>query len=578
MEYLNESKICREFLNQYSETLIPELLPKLIKVAIYSLYKTFHKWNISMQELDQFINFFNYKNRNLELESNYDNAPPCSPTPNYITPKINSIQKLNMGYQPPEELANSKTESAIADCFGYGRFYPNDEVYVNENNNFYDENYYIPRNRSYRNWQLYQKRLKNPKFITQEKRIYPDWWWNLKDDIDQDDYSEDNSVLDHYTRRQDRFPKDIEQSLKKKAKHIERSKSFSGIKPLVTRYYEESKIFPDVNTTGYDHFRDGSSNPRRYNSPSDLENSKNEDIMIVSDGFSRPIPNTMTDRNEPKISSHDIRDNPSIIINDPKYATSPLLRGPPNNHTPTDGIGGYRTQFIGNPDSSGKGTVGSGLEYPNHATFPNLRGPPNNLTPSDGIGGYRTQVNGNPDSLGTETVGSGSGDPKYATSPNLRGPPNNQTQADGIGGYRTQAIDSPSTGTVGPNHGSGDPSVGGISYLRSRIQAQVDPNHMIDGNPNKVPFGQTSKINENLASMQMSINRSILSTSLLKSKIKAKKETKESVALTYDKDFNISGAKVKRKGQIKKGLKYSLAGNQLKEDERGIIRRIINNQ
>ena len=526
MEYLNQSKICREFLNQYDETLIPELLPKLIKVAIYSLYKTFHKWNFSMQELDQFINFFNYKNRNLELESNYDNAPPCSPSPNYITPKINSIQKLNMGYQPPEELANSETDSAIFDCFGYGRFYPNDEVYVNENNNFYDENYYIPKNRSYRNCQLYQKRLKNPKFITQEKRIYPDWWWNLKDDIEQDDYSDDNSVLDHYSRRQDRFPKDIEQALKKKAKHFERPKSYSGIKPLVTRYYEESKIFPDGNTTSFDNFRDGSPNPRRINSPSDQENSKNKDSMIASDEFRRQIPNTIIDRNEPKINNHDIRDNPYTTINDPKYATSPNLRGSPNNLTQTDGFGGYRTQVIGNPD----------------------------------IG----------------TVGYDSGDPKFTISPNLRGPPNNITQTEGIGGYGDQVIGNPGVGIAGS--GSGDPSKEGLYVIRSRVQSQVDPNHMEDGNPNKIQSKQNSEINKSLAAMQMSINRSMLGTSLLKSKILAKKKTKESVALSYDKNFNISGAKVKKKGQIKKGLKYSLAGNQLKEDERGIIRRKRNNQ
>jgi hypothetical protein len=41
-----------------------------MKVAILALYKTFHKWNFSLQELDEFINFFNYKNKNLELESN----------------------------------------------------------------------------------------------------------------------------------------------------------------------------------------------------------------------------------------------------------------------------------------------------------------------------------------------------------------------------------------------------------------------------------------------------------------------------------------------------------------------------
>ena len=256
--------------------------------------------------------------------------------------------------------------------------------------------------------------------------------------------------------------------------------------------------------------------------------------MIVTDGFSKPIPNTMTGRNEPKKVIQDIRGIPSTMINDPKYATSPKLRGPPNTLTQIDGIGGYMTQAIGNPGSQGTGTVGSGPV-----------------------------------------------DPKYATSPNLRGPPNTLTQTDGIGEFRTQAIgspDSPGIGTVGPNYGSGNPSEGGPSFPSFRPLAQVNPNQMEDGNPKKMLYNQTSKINENLANMQMSINRSMLSTSLLKTKIKAKKEMKDSIALTYDKNFNISGAKVKRKGQIKKGLKYSLAGNQLKEDERGIIRRKTNNQ
>ena len=43
MEYFDKSKICRDFLNQYSEALYPELLPKLMKVAIYSLYKAYSK-------------------------------------------------------------------------------------------------------------------------------------------------------------------------------------------------------------------------------------------------------------------------------------------------------------------------------------------------------------------------------------------------------------------------------------------------------------------------------------------------------------------------------------------------------
>ena len=58
MEYFDKSKICREFLKQYSEALFPELLPKLMKVAIYSLYKAYHKWTISLQEIDEFIKVY----------------------------------------------------------------------------------------------------------------------------------------------------------------------------------------------------------------------------------------------------------------------------------------------------------------------------------------------------------------------------------------------------------------------------------------------------------------------------------------------------------------------------------------
>ena len=67
MEYFDKSKFCRDFLDQYSESLYPELLPKLMKVAIYSLYKAYNKWYISMQEIDDFINYFTYNNQKLEL-------------------------------------------------------------------------------------------------------------------------------------------------------------------------------------------------------------------------------------------------------------------------------------------------------------------------------------------------------------------------------------------------------------------------------------------------------------------------------------------------------------------------------
>ena len=223
MEYFDKSKICRDFLNQYSEALYPELLPKLMKVAIYSLYKAYSKWTISMQEIDEFIHYFNYKNRNFEIEQNarrlnnnckeeeskynYD-CPPCD---EFYIPQNKKIKKLNIGYVPMEKTQTAETEQNIENintnnCYGFGKFYPNDDVYINDSNNFYDENYYIPRTRSFRNIQLYHKRLSNPKFITQEKKIYPHWWWNLKDDIEQDDYSDDDSEIDHHPSRPGRFP------------------------------------------------------------------------------------------------------------------------------------------------------------------------------------------------------------------------------------------------------------------------------------------------------------------------------------------------------------------------------------
>ena len=91
MEYLNESKVCRKFLNQYSEKLIPKLLPRLMKIAIFSLYKTFHKCLFSMQELDQYIKNFNGKQRNFELEPKNENARDYPPYSNYLTPKLNKI-------------------------------------------------------------------------------------------------------------------------------------------------------------------------------------------------------------------------------------------------------------------------------------------------------------------------------------------------------------------------------------------------------------------------------------------------------------------------------------------------------
>ena len=460
MEYFDKSKICREFLKQYSESIYPELLPKLMKVAIYSLYKAYSKWNISMQEIDEFIHFFNYKNRNFELEQNtrklnnnyreeeskynYD-CPPCD---EFYIPKNKKIKKLNMGFIPPENAQYPETEqnTKIKDCYGLGKFYPNDDVYINDSNNFYDENYYIPRTRSYRNIQLYHKRLSNPKFITQEKRIYPHWWWNYKDDIEQDDYSDDDSEMDHRPSKPGRFPKKLEDKLKKKMKRQMRNKSFNGMRSVKIPFYDEERIFSNIdknndNTTnnenGNDNYSNDNNNEKypyqnRDYSPSGENTLRRPYGGTAMDGFGRPYLNPENNNNKM---------NNSMNVN-----LSPLDM---NN---------------------------SNLNY---------RMPPNTL----GLNNRRNNYD----------MGNNNDNNDYKSQ-------NNQT---------------------GENNSTGGPNATGSNF----------------------------------------------SSSTLKNQILNKRMMKESTFLSYDKDFNVNGLRKKVKGKTKKGVKYSVSGNQLNEDKRGIRRR-----
>ena len=460
MEYFDKSKICREFLKQYSESLYPELLPKLMKVAIYSLYKAYSKWNISMQEIDEFIHFFNYKNRNFELEQNtrklnnnyreeeskynYD-CPPCD---EFYIPKNKKIKKLNMGFIPPENAQYPETEqnTKIKDCYGLGKFYPNDDVYINDSNNFYDENYYIPRTRSYRNIQLYHKRLSNPKFITQEKRIYPHWWWNYKDDIEQDDYSDDDSEMDHRPSKPGRFPKKLEDKLKKKMKRRMRNKSFNGMRSVKIPFYDEERIFSNIdknndNTTnnenGNDNYSNDNNNEKypyqnRDYSPSGENTLRRPYGGTAMDGFGRPYLNPENNNNKM---------NNSMNVN-----LSPLDMNNPN------------------------------LNY---------RMPPNTL----GLNNRRNNYD----------MGNNNDNNEYKSQ-------NNQT---------------------GENNSTGGPNATGSNF----------------------------------------------SSSTLKNQILNKRMMKESTFLSYDKDFNVNGLRKKVKGKTKKGVKYSVSGNQLNEDKRGIRRR-----
>ena len=473
MEYINKSKICREFLNQYSDTLYPELLPKLMKVAIYALHKRFHKWYFTLQELDEFINFFNYKNKNFELESNYYNNCPNPPCEEYLEPKDNGIPKLKKRFHQSDGEYNSDAENGAVDFYDYKKSYPNDDVYINEKNNFFDENYYIPRSHSFRNIQLYNKRLSNPKFNTQEKKIYPHWWWNLKDDIEQDDYSDDDSEKDHVPNRVGRFPKNIEERLKKKAKRNIRNKSFNGIRPVEDRYYDEERIFPNPNLTT-DKF-DSPYRPyrRREYSPSDDE-SRRPFGGTGYDGFERPFPTS--DRRIPSDRFGDRIDdkNPQELRISPLYQRAPDIRfsAPRQQSSPLGPISS--TGLAGRPGIDDTG-----------------------LGPNSGMGG-----------MGEEPK-------REAPSP-----------------YSPNGLGINPNGPNNPNNPNFTTGIGGVG-----------------------------------------MSGSIYGTSALKSQILSKRQIKQSTFLSYDKDFNLNGAFKKVKGQAKKGLKYSLSGNQLKEDIKGIRRR-----
>ena len=467
MEYFDKSKICRDFLNQYSEALYPELLPKLMKVAIYSLYKAYHKWNISMQEIDEFINFFNYKNRNFELEQNvrkrnnnckeeeskynYD-CPPCD---EYYIPKNKKIKKLNLGYVPRDNPQSQDTElnQNKKDCYGFGKFYPNDDVYINDSNNFYDENYYIPRTRSFRNIQLYHKRLSNPKFITQEKKIYPHWWWNLKDDIEQDDYSDNDSEMDHRPSKPGRFPKNLEDKLKKKMKRQIRNKSFNGMRINKNQYYDEDKIFPNVDNNNY---ANTSNNENDYNN--------------------------------------------NNYYNPEKYPY-------PNRDYSPSGDNSMRRPY------GGTAMDGFGRPYLN---------PENNNSKMN----HSMNINAPPFDVNNQNL-------------NSRMPPN----------------------TLGLNN--------------SRNNYMMNPNNELinfnENNDNKSQNNNFTKENNSFGGPNAT--GSNFSSSTLKNQIMNKRMMKESTFLSFDKDFNVNGIRKKVKGKTKKGVKYSVSGNQLNEDKRGIRRR-----
>ena len=163
MEFVLKKETCRNFLDNYHEEIYPILLPKIIEIGILTLKLSFDKVLFSLDELNEIIDSLNeqyilqkklsskktslkkLKNKYLTLENDF------------------SQNERNLNRTTLNKL-NNKTETNYLKTF--------------DSSNFYDTNYFVPQTKSFRNEQLYNKRLENPMFNTLNKKIYPFWWWN----------------------------------------------------------------------------------------------------------------------------------------------------------------------------------------------------------------------------------------------------------------------------------------------------------------------------------------------------------------------------------------------------------------
>ena len=159
MEFILKKDTCRKFLNNYHEEIYPILLPKIFEIGILTLKLSFDKVLFSPDELNEIIDSLNKQ---------------------YSLQKKTSNKKLTLKKLTYNNLTSDKEDN----LFNRTTFTNSNNItegnYLNtlDSSNFYDSNYFIPTTKSYRNEQLYNKRLENPMFNTLNKKIYPFWWWN----------------------------------------------------------------------------------------------------------------------------------------------------------------------------------------------------------------------------------------------------------------------------------------------------------------------------------------------------------------------------------------------------------------
>ena len=159
MEFILKKDTCRKFLNNYHEEIYPILLPKIIEIGILTLKLSFDKVLFSPDELNEIIDSLN-KQYSLQKKTSNKNLTLKKLTHNNLT----LDKEDNLFNRTTFTNSNNITEGNYLNTI--------------DSSNFYDSNYFIPTTKSYRNEQLYNKRLENPMFNTLNKKIYPFWWWN----------------------------------------------------------------------------------------------------------------------------------------------------------------------------------------------------------------------------------------------------------------------------------------------------------------------------------------------------------------------------------------------------------------
>ncbi len=204
MEFIVRKDICKDFLDKYNKNIYPELLSRIIEIGILTLKLSFNKLTFTPNELDDII-------ESLSEQSKIENLK-----------RFKNLKKLtNKKFKIEDGKEKIRKEN---NSFGYNTISSDDKIFYKmfiNNRNFYDSNYFIPESKYFRNKQLYNKRLQNPLFTTQNKNVYPFWWWNFP----ESDYEMNNTY---------NYSDIISKS---------QSKSFNNQSISKNSDYDETKIF-----------------------------------------------------------------------------------------------------------------------------------------------------------------------------------------------------------------------------------------------------------------------------------------------------------------------------------------------